>query len=398
MKKFKFLKISLIIPLLCIVPGVFYSQNDINRILEQISVNNKLIQAGNELIAARKSEFNNGLAPYDPFVSYSHLFGSPVEAGNQKEFSLLFTFDFPSVYGKRSDLAELKTSQLLYEKILLRQDILLNAKISLLELTALNRKNEALNERLIIASRIYEYLRIKLDKGEIDIMEVNKAKLQVINYSTEKELNNAEMNSLRIRLTELNGGKQVNYNDTAYPVPELISGFDILESEIENSDPVLKKLNYDLKINKLETDIQSALKLPKIELGYRYQGILNENFHGFQAGISLPLWEKNNTVTTKELYSKYTRSLIEQHKNEHYSEIKQLYSRVTSYDSSLSEVKYLFQTIDNVKLYEKAFILGEISSPEYLLETTYYYSIQDRIENMEKEYHILQAKLFKHKL
>lgn len=397
MKEIKILNLKTLLFFLFLT-GLLYSQTEFERVLEQISVNNKMIKTGNDLINAKKSEFKTGLAPYDPFISYSHLFGSPVEAGNQKEFSLLFTFDFPSVYGKRSDLAELKTSQLVYDKILLRQEILLNAKISLLELTALNRKNETLNKRLVVASRIYEYMKIKLDKGDIDVMELNKAKLQVINYKSELDMNKAEINSLNIRLTELNGGKEIYYNDTAYPAPEMITEFVILESEIECNDPVLKKLNYELRINNLETEIQSALKLPKIEVGYRYQGILNENYHGFQAGISLPLWEKNNTVTNKELNSKYTRSLIDQHKNEHYFEIQQLYNRIISYDSLLSEVKFLFQPIDNVKLYEKAFMLGEISSPEYLLETTYYYNIQDKIENMEKEFNILQAKLFKYKL
>lgn len=397
MTELKLLKVKTLIPVLFFLTGLIYSQTNIERILGQISVNNKLIKAGSELINAKKMEFNTGLAPYDPFISYSHLFGSPKEAGNQKEFSLIFSFDFPTVYGKKSSLAELRSNQILYDKILLRQNILLEAKISLLELTACNRKSAVLNERLVIASRIYEYLKIKLEMGDTDIMEVNKAKIQLINYKSDLELNKAEIIRLNMKLTELNGGIEVIYTDTAYSKQELTNGFEMLESEIESSDPVLKKLNYDLKISKLETEIQSDLRLPKIEIGYRYQGILNEYFHGFQAGISLPLWEKNYSVKSKELYSKYIKSLIEQHKTEHYYETKKLYNQVKTYEISLNEVKDLFSTIDNIELYEKAYTLGEISSPEYLLETTYFYGIKDKVENMEKEYYILLAKLLKHR-
>lgn len=398
MTELKFIKVKTIIPVLIFLTGLIYSQTEIDRILGQIAVNNKLITAGNELMNAKKMEFNTGLAPYDPFISYSQLFGSPKDAGNQNEFSIIFSFDFPSVYSTRSSLSDLKTQQLVFEKIYLKQSILLDAKITMLELIALNRKNEVLAERYIIAGRIYEYLKIQLERGEINQMEVNKAKLQLINYKSDIELNKAEINTLNTKLTELNGGRTVIYSDTVYPDHEKLYDFETLETEIENSDPLLKKLNYDQKINAMETELQKNLRLPKIELGYRYQGLLYENFHGFQAGISIPLWERNNTVDSKELYSKYIKSLITQHKNEHYHEIKQLYEKIILYENTLKESKDLLGTIDNIKLYEKAFMFGEISSPEYLLETTYYYSIKDKIENIEKEFNILLAKLFKYKL
>lgn len=398
MTELKFIKVKTMIPVLIFLTGLIYSQTEIDRILGQIAVNNKLITAGNELMNAKKMEFNTGLAPYDPFISYSQLFGSPKDAGNQIEFSIIFSFDFPSVYSTRSSLSDLKTQQLVFEKIYLKQSILLDAKITMLELIALNRKNEVLAERYIIAGRIYEYLKIQLERGEINQMEVNKAKLQLINYKSDIELNKAEINTLNTKLTELNGGRTVIYSDTVYPDHEKLYDFETLETEIENSDPVLKKLNYDQKINAMETELQKNLRLPKIELGYRYQGLLYENFHGFQAGISIPLWERNNTVDSKELYSKYIKSLITQHKNEHYHEIKQLYEKIILYENTLKESKDLLGTIDNIKLYEKAFMFGEISSPEYLLETTYYYSIKDKIENIEKEFNILLAKLFKYKL
>lgn len=398
MTELKFLRLKTVIPVLFFLTGIIYPQTEIDRILAQISVNNILILSSNDLINAKKMEFNTGLAPYDPFISYSHLFGTPKEAGNEKEFSIMFSFDFPSVYSTRSSLADLKKEQLLFEKTYIRQTVLLEAKISMLELIALNRKNDYLVERHIIAGRIYEYLNLKLQRGETNMMEVNKAKLQLINYKSDIELNKAEINSLNSKLTELNGGKTVVFTDTLYPDPEKLFKFETLETEIENLDPVLKKLNYDYKISSMETQLQKNLKLPKFELGYRYQGILNENFHGFQAGLSIPLWERNNIVASKELYSKYIKSLITQHKNGYYFEIKQLFDKIISYENALTEAKDLFQTIDNIKLYEKAFILGEISSPDYLLETTYYYSIKDKLEYMEKEYNVLLAKLNRFKL
>jgi len=377
-----------------------FSQSNINidDILRQVSVNNLQIKAGSELIKAKRTEFNIGLAPYDPVINFDYLFGSPKGTGNQTEFSLIFSFDFPTVYGKRSRLADLMSTQLNYDEQSLRQEILLETKLNLIELVYLNRKNAELNERFVTANRIYDYFTVKLQQGDVNIMEVNKAKLQVINYKSELELNKAEISKLNSKLTELNGGKALLFTDTTYPVIKDIPALAELETEIESTDPVLKRLNMQYKITKQEIDINKDLRLPKIELGYRYQGLLNESFNGIHAGISIPLWEKNYTVKSKELQSRYTKSLIKTHKNEHYYEIKQLYEQYISLNNTLTETKELFGSISNYELYEKAFLLGEISSIEYLMDITYYYSIKDKINILEKEFYILNSKLLRHKL
>lgn len=389
---------KLIILLLIFFTQYNFSQSSLENILGQISVNNMQIKAGIELIKTKRTEFNIGLAPYDPFVSYDYLFGSPKGIGNQTEFSLVFSFDFPTVYGKKSTLADLKSTQLNYDELSLKQGILLEAKLTLIELIYLNRKDEELNERYAIANRIHEYLKTKLERGDINIMEVNKAKLQVINFKSEIEINRSEVNRLNYRLTGLNGGKPIIYSDTTYPEIKGITDFTSIEAEIQAQDPVLKKLNLQYKITKQEINVNKDLRLPKIELGYRYQGLLNENYNGIHAGISIPLWEKNNTVKAKVLQSLYTKTLIEVHKNEYYYEVKQLYEQYISLSSTLTETKELFGTINNYELYERAFTLGEISSIEYLLETTYYYSIKDKVNLLEKELHVVIAKLLKHRL
>jgi outer membrane protein, heavy metal efflux system len=392
------MKNKIVILCLLSIASLSFAQSNIDDILRQVSVNNLQIKAGSDLVKAKRSEFSIGLAPYDPFVNFDYLFGSPKGIGNQTEFSVIFSFDFPSVYGKRSKLSDMKSTQLNYDEHSLRQEILLETKLTLIELVYLNRKNAELNERFVTANRIYDYFTLKLQQGDVNIMEVNKAKLQVINYKSDLELNKAEITRLNSKLTELNGGKALLFTDTTYPEIMDMPAFEELETEIESTDPVLKRLNMQYKITKQEIDINKDLRLPKIELGYRYQGLLNESFNGIHAGISIPLWEKNYTVKSKELQSRYTKSLIETHKNEHYYEIKQLYDQYVSLNNTLTETKELFGSINNYELYEKAFLLGEISSIEYLMEMIYYYSIKDKINALEKEFYLLNSKLLRHQL
>lgn len=374
------------------------SQNSIDNVLREISANNIQIKAGSDLINAKKMEFNIGLAPYDPEVSYDYLFGSPKEIGNQTEIILNFSFDFPTIYGKRSTLAALKTTQANYDLQAIRQNILLEAKTICIELIYLSKRNIELKQRLDDAQKLSDYFKINLETGEGNAIDANKAKLQVINYQSGYRLNQIEINKANNKLTELNGGKQITFLDTVYPLVESIPTFVTLEADIEANDPELKMLNLQYEISKQEISINKDLNLPRIELGYRYQSLLNQNFNGVHAGISIPLWEKNNTVKAKELQSIYTLALIEEHKNEHYYETKEIYDEYISLKNTLDESLESLSAINNYELLQKSFSLGEISSIEYLMELTYYYSIKDKIDLLEKEYYIIVSELLKYKL
>ena len=393
-------KSLIVILLFTAAPLPNFAQSKLDNILRQISGNNLQIKAGSELASAKRTGFNIGLAPYDPFISYEYLFGSPQDVGNETEFAINFTFDFPTVYGKKNTLSDLKSAQINYDEQILKQEILLEAKLTCIELTYLNKKDVELNRRYSTAENVYNYMNTKLEQGDINIMDVNKAKLQLISYKSEIEINKTEIERLNSKLTELNGGKQISFSDTIYPEHKSIPDFVSLENEIEISDPVLKRLNFQYKIIKQEIDVNEALRLPKIELGYkyRYQGISNEKYNGIRAGISIPLWERNNTVKTKELESIYAKTLIESHENEHHYEIKQLYEQYTSLHNTLSETNELLGAINNYELYKRALFAGEISSIEYLMETTYQYSIHDKVYMLEKEFNIIIAKLLMHRL
>jgi len=373
-------------------------QTGIDNALKEITANNLHIKAGSSLYLAKKMEFNTGLAPYDPVISYDHLFGSPKEIGNQKDLSIYFSFDFPTVYSKKGILSDLRSSQTSYDEVALRRDILLEAKLICIEIIYLNRKDSELKTRLANAQQLQNYFITKLESGDGNIIDVNKAKFQVITYRSEYETNQTEINSATNRLASLNGGKLITINDTLYPAINDNPDFTVLKSEIEANDPDLKRLELQYHIAKQEVEVNKALNLPKFEIGYRYQGLLRENFNGIHAGITIPLWERNNVVKSKELYSSHSLSLIEAYKVERYFETKNLYEEYMRIKKNFEETTSLMQAVNNYELLSKASSLGELSSINYFLELTYYYSMKDKMNILERDYHLAYAKLFKQKL
>ena len=111
-----------------------FSQNPIDRILQEISKNNPAIKSNAAYWSAQKAHYGTGLTPYDPQIEYDYLFGSPAGAGNQKDFSVTQRLDFPTAYGRRKKLSVQQSSQADYQQQVFRQDILLEAKLIALEL------------------------------------------------------------------------------------------------------------------------------------------------------------------------------------------------------------------------------------------------------------------------
>jgi len=116
-----------------------------------------------------------------------------------------FTFDFPTIYGKKSFLSDLKSENIIYESTILKQKILLEAKLICIELIYLDKREVELKTRLNDAEQLYEFFKIKLEKGEGNMIDVNKAKLQMMNALSDFELNESERIKSLNKLIGLNG-------------------------------------------------------------------------------------------------------------------------------------------------------------------------------------------------
>lgn len=368
--------------------GLSLSQSSVNEVLKEIIRNNPKLASARTEADARRAEYRTGLSLRNPTVSYDYLFGNPGSVGNETEINVDFSFDFPTAYGERSSLSDLRVSQLAEREKAAKYRILSDAKITCIGLIHLFRRRNILKDRFETAERIRENSDRSFAAGEISIVELNRSKLQVINHRSDFELNERKINELNLKLKELNGGLNIVFYDTVYPSGSLPKDFASLESDIEASDPVLRSMLAGLKTAEQEVKLQKALNLPKIELGYRYKSLQSTSFNGFHIGVSVPLWEGSNTVKYRELEVNHIQAQIQSYRNEISGQIKRDLGNAMSVSNSLNEMKREFDLLKAFELYEKSLIKGEMTSTEFLVETTYYYSIQDKIEELELEYQI----------
>ena len=374
------------------------SQSNLDRTLEEISKNNKSLIANNQYLQSKKLESRVGNSLYNPFVEVTNLFGASDNKGDQTEIKVIQSFDFPTSYGKRNKVADLKIGQTDFEKDILRQDILLEAKLTCIELIYFNKNKLLLKSRTESMKTLLDLFQLKMDKGEGNILDVNKAKINLLNSNSELMVLENNINELNQKLTELNGGNRIIFNDTLYPVIPVIPDFANLEHIIEEADPHRKSIVQEKLIYQSQVELSKSLSLPKFELGYYYLGLTNQNFNGIHLGFSLPLWENNYRSDFYRSKSLSSDLDLESHDNEHYYEIKKLYDRYEVLKNVLNEYQLTLESINSETLLSNALNLGEISILEYFVELSFYYSSADKYKELEMEYNKVVAEMFKFKL
>ena len=279
-----------------------------------------------------------------------------------------------------------------------RQDILQEAKLVCLEMVYRNKLKIHYERRKLELDKLQSDFQTKLNKGDGNILDVNKTKLQLLEINQLNIENNVEIQKLQMQLIQLNGGEVVVFQDTIYPTQPELTSFEQVELEYETADPMRQSLEQDKRIAEKQLDLSKTWRLPKFELGYRYQGILGQRYNGIHAGLTLPIWEQKYRKREQQANVLFTNLKLQSHMNDHFFEIKELFDRQVVLKKSFNEYSFVISSISNITLLDKALRLGEITVIEYFLETSFYQNALLHLLKLEKEYHVTLAEIMKYKL
>jgi len=373
-------------------------QSNVENVLASIEKNNKSLSASRQFWEAKKLEYKTGLTLPNPIIQGQFLFGSPEAAGNQTDFFVVQPFDFPTTYKKRRELAAAQSSISTSELAVGRQDILQEAKLVCLEMVYRNKLKIHYERRKLELDKLQSDFQTKLNKGDGNILDVNKTKLQLLEINQLNIENNVEIQKLQMQLIQLNGGKVVLFQDTVYPMQPELTSFEQVEMEYETADPIRKSLEQEQRIAEKKLDLTKTWRLPKFELGYRFQGILGQRYNGIHAGLTLPIWEQKYRKREQQANVLFTNLKLQSHLNEHFFEIKELFDRQDALKKSFNEYSFVISSINNTTLLDKVLRLGEITVIEYFLEMSFYQNALLHLLKLEKEYHVTLAEIMKYRL
>ncbi|MDP3180992.1 MAG: TolC family protein [Bacteroidota bacterium] len=370
-----------------------FAQNTIDQVLAEVERNNTTLIALRKSVEADKIGNKTGIYLQNPEVAFNYMWGSPSVIGNRTDFSISQTFDFPTAYGFKNQISDLKNEQteLEYQKQLM--DIRLKTSLICFDLIYANALQEELTKRVEYARSIAKSYQVKFEKGETNILEYNKAQLNLLNISKELESNGIERNALLAELTGLNDGQAIDFTGSVFQIAELPTDFEQWYVLAEQKNPTFSWLKKEIEIRQKQAGLNKALSLPKLQTGYMSEKVVGQQFQGITVGVSIPLWENKNKVKYAEANSRALESFASDNKIKFYIQLKALHNKTIALQKNVNEYRSGLLAFDSSELSKKALDQGEISLINYLMEFSLYYESVNKLLELERVMNKTMAEL-----
>ncbi|MDA3953278.1 MAG: TolC family protein [Bacteroidales bacterium] len=373
-----------------------YSQT-FNAILKTIEENNKEIQAGNKFVESKTLEYKQDKKLAGPELSYGYFPNNSSVPGTKEVFEVSQSFQMPCFYRNQAVYSNLMINQEELSHLVLKQNILAEAKSLLVEYVYLMKQVFVADKRLKFAEDIYNAYLIRIEVGDANALEINKAKLHLLQVQKqEKELRTSIM-AVKESLKNLNGGKDLNLSINDYP-NENISELDTLLFEKLTIDPELLYNQKVVEASKKNIKLTKNLQLPNFSLGYGSETVVDEKFRGLLVGVSIPLWGSKNAIQKAKIESEYYNLNNVSITETKISDTKIQFEKILSLQENLNSYNGVLGSVNIEDLLNKSLESGEISILEFFTEMFYFYEIYDDYLLVEKEYHQALADLYKFRL
>lgn len=369
------------------------AQDNVAYYLQSIEQNNTTLEALRFQSQADKTENHTGINMENPEVDFGYLWGDKNADGNRYDFSVKQSFDFPTAYRYKGQLAKQLDKQvdLVYEQQ--KREILLEARNLLVELTYRQLNKNILNDRVDKARQLFEAYQQRLDKGDVDIIEYNKTRLNWVNIEKVAQLNEVEIGSLIKELERMNGGKPFDEMELSYSAYILPFDFEEWFTNAKGLNPTIELTARQIQTSRKQVQLTRSLNLPKFSAGYTkaYEG--GYHFNGFTIGVSVPLWENKNTVKAQKARTVALQSEYQDNTLQFYNTIFAQYDKAKKLQKVLEEYRKILEYSNDYDLLKKAFEKGKMSLIPYLQELTVYYETVDLYMETERDYQLAVTQL-----
>lgn len=375
------------------------AQNSIDQVLKSIETNNKSLQANTKMTDAQKLEAQTGKFLANPSVEWEQMWGNRNNPGSEYTLTVKQSLDFPTTYSNKNKLANLKANTIGFQSAAYRQQLLLNAKQTCIEIIYLRKQKSLLDERLANAETMFALYKKRFESGDANQLELNKIQLELLNAQNQSRLNKAALTAAEEQLRNLNGGNPITFDATDYPMGEELINFDQLQAAFMEADPNLKSLTGDQEIANREVKLSRSLTLPKFDVGYKRNAASDHvASNGFMVGVSIPLFENKNTVKKAKAQAEFATASLEDNRLNLKTNLQQLYQQAEALQISRTDYARVLQQQRNVELLNKALNAGQLSVIDYFTELSTFYDSQQSYLDVEKEYHSILAQLYQYKL
>lgn len=369
------------------------AQSSVETALKAIEENNNTLKALKETTKSQKLENKTGIYLSNPEVGFNYLWGNPSTIGNRTDFSISQAFDIPTITGMKNKIADERNSLAEWQYKAERMNILLEAKQYCIELIYFNALKKELDIRLQHAQTIASGYQNRLNSGDANILEYNKAQLSLSATTGEIARIDVERNALLSQLKRLNGGLDIVMDDYQFNQKQLPLNFDDWYLQAEQKNPILAYIKQEVVVSQKQVSLNKAKGLPTFSAGYMSEKVVGQRFQGLTMGVSVPLWENKNRVKQAKSAVVAAQARQTDSKQQFYNQLQIQYNRALGLKNTAESYRKSLVMANSTELLKKALDAGEISLLNYMVELGLYYNMVNQTLEAERDYQKALAEL-----
>jgi outer membrane protein, heavy metal efflux system len=386
------MKSKFYIILLLMAPVTGFGQN-LESFLKNVNENHPRLVALQKWLEAEKIRAQTGIYPDNPKVSYDYLFGNAEAIGDQQEFEIMQSFKLPGYYSSKAGLLQLNYEQ---KAVLVQQErhaIMHIARTGYYNLVWLHKMHQLLETRKNESVKLVDLMNQGFEGGEVSKPEFDKARIYNMSVQAEWQKVVSGIAIQEEQLRQMSGEAFFENVADEYPLMADLLPLDSLVAHLPLQNPDLMIAQLEIEHSDLRIRHEKLNQFPSLEAGYRSEKILNQKLQGMHAGIEIPLWQNKNQVKQARIQSEWSRANFRQMENKLWSELTSIYLEIQKLQSMYAQMKSIIQdeTISESSL--QLLKSGQISFPEYLMESQFIWEVKREFLEIERNYYISVSEL-----
>lgn len=353
--------------------------------MQTIARNNTTLKAMHAQLQATLLANSADNALPDPEAEVAYMFGSPKGVEPRTNVAVTQSLDWGVLTGRRRKLSKAANTAAMAEYRVAFQKVMSEADAALVQMVYYNRLQTELETRCHEARNIMLMYEKKYTDGDINLIELNKVRLNTAVSEAELQRAKADRAAVAQTLQRLNGGAPIAMPDTVYPATTALPPLATLKEAMPHT-AAMAQAEASLAQSTAAVKLAKVEGMPEFTVGFQGEYIKDNNYSGPSIGLSIPLWGNTRRKVKAARATQVASQLsLADARQQQLSTLDQLYMQATDLNATTQQLKDHLAATTNDALLRRSLEAGQLSVLNYLLEQSFYYSARTALLEAERD-------------
>jgi cobalt-zinc-cadmium efflux system outer membrane protein len=353
--------------------------------MQTIARNNTTLKAMHAQLQATLLANSADNALPDPEAEVAYMFGSPKGVEPRTNVAVTQSLDWGVLTGRRRKLSKAANTAAMAEYRVAFQKVMSEADAALVQMVYYNRLQTELETRCHEARNIMLMYEKKYTDGDINLIELNKVRLNTAVSEAELQRAKADRAAVAQTLQRLNGGAPIAMPDTVYPATTALPPLATLKEAMPHT-AAMAQAEASLAQSTAAVKLAKVEGMPEFTVGFQGEYIKDNNYSGPSIGLSIPLWGNTRRKVKAARATQVASQLsLADARQQQLSTLDQLYMQATDLNATTQQLKDHLAATTNDALLRRSLEAGQLSVLNYILEQSFYYSARTALLEAERD-------------